>query len=89
MNLDVQSTLAYLCIVQVIAAVVYLVLTAGMDTPFKNAILQYPHLVAIKKGSATKRRNLYLLGLAVGLVAVALWRPFHPEGRGGGKRSPS
>ena len=75
--LDLQSSLAYLCIVQLVAAVVYLVLSAGMDTPFKNAVMQYPELVAIKKGSATKRRNLYLLGLVVGLGTVVAWRPFH------------
>lgn len=78
--LDARTALAYLCLVQIIAAVAYLVLSAGMDTPFKNAVMQQPHLVAIKKGSATKRRNLYLLGLAVGVAAVAVWRPFHQGG---------
>lgn len=73
---DVKAALAYLCIVQVIAAAVYLVLSWGMDAPFKRAVLQYPHLVAIKKGSTAKRRNLYLLGLVVGVVSVAFWRPF-------------
>lgn len=77
--LDLQSSLAYLCIVQLVAAVVYLVLSAGMDTPFKNAVMQYPQLVAIKTGSATKRRNLYLLGLGVGVATAAVWRPFHSE----------
>lgn len=74
--LDIKAALAYLCIVQLVATGVYLVMSSGMDTPFKNAVTQYPHLVAIKKGSAAKRRNLYLLGLAVGVGAVALWRPF-------------
>ena len=74
--IDLRTALAYLCLVQATAAVVYLVLSAGMDTPFKNAVLQYPHLVAIKRGSASKRRNLYLLGLAVGLGVVVAWRPF-------------
>lgn len=74
--MDVKAALAYLCIVQLVAAGVYLVMSSGMDTPFKNAVMQYPHLVAIKKGSAAKRRNLYLLGLAVGVGVVAFWRPF-------------
>jgi nicotinamide riboside transporter PnuC len=76
MLIDLKSALAYLCIVQLIAAVVYLVLSAGMDTPFKNAVMQYPQLVAIKTGSATKRRNLYLLGLVGGVVTVVIWNPF-------------
>jgi hypothetical protein len=73
--LDAKTALAYLCLVQLIAAVVYLVLTAGMETPFKAALQQYPHLLAVKSGSATKRRNLYLLGLGLGAAAVAVWRP--------------
>ena len=73
---DAKTALAYLALVKLIAAVVYLVLTAGMDTPFKTALQQYPQLLAIKRGSATKRRNLYLLGLAAGAAVVAAWRPF-------------
>ena len=73
--LDFKSAMAHLSVVQIVAALVYLVLTAGMDTPFKNAVTQYPHLVAIKRGSATKRRNLYLLGLATGVAVVVAWKP--------------
>ena len=77
---DVPILLAYLCIMQVVAAFVYLVFTAGMDTPFKNAVAQYPELVAIKRDSARSRRNVYLLGLFVGLVVVIAYRPFQTCG---------
>jgi hypothetical protein len=73
---DLPVLLAYLCIIQLVAAGVYLLFTAGMDTPFKAAVAQYPDLVAIKQGSARHRRNVYILGLCVGLGIVVVYRPF-------------
>ena len=71
-----MAVLAYLCLVQLIAAVLYMTLTVGMDAPFKEALQHYPALLAIKSGSVKKRRNLYLFGMGVGCVAVFMWRPF-------------
>jgi hypothetical protein len=71
-----MAALAHLCLVQIAAAAVYLTLSLGMDTPFKAALQQHPELLAIKTGSVRKRRNLYLLGLAVGAGVVLKWRPF-------------
>lgn len=68
--------LAYLCLLQVIAALVYLLLSLNMGSPFKDALARYPHLVAIREESARKRKNAFVLGLAVGFVSVLFWRPF-------------
>ena len=83
--------LAYACLVQVVAAAVYLALSLNSGTPFKDAVAKYPHLVAIQSRSREKRRNLFLLGLAVAVAVAAAWRPFPicpADGAGGAAGRP-
>ena len=73
---DVPVVLANLFIVDAVAIAVYLALTRGMGTPFGDAIARDPELARIKSESAKRRRNVYMLGLAVGVAAVVYFRPF-------------
>ena len=73
---DVPVVLANLFIVEAVAVAVYLGLTRGIGTPFADALERHPELALVKAESAKRRRNIYLLGLAVGVAAVVYFRPF-------------
>jgi hypothetical protein len=73
---DVPVVLANLFVVDAVAVAVYLALTRGLGTPFADALERYPELARVKAESAKRRRNIYLLGLAVGVAAVVYFRPF-------------
>ena len=73
---DVPVVLANLFVVDMVAMLVYLTLTRGIGTPFRDALAQYPALKAIKDESASRRRNIYMLGLAVGVAVIVYFRPF-------------
>jgi hypothetical protein len=76
MHCKIPVFLAYSMLIYIIASIVYLIITITYGTPFKDALKQYPELEKIKKDSANKRKNAFLIGLAVGLVFTIISKPF-------------
>lgn len=76
MHCKIPVFLAYSMLIYIIASISYLIITIPYGTPFKDAIKNYPELKKIKKDSAEKRKNAFLIGLAMGLVFVVLFKPF-------------
>ena len=67
--------LAYGMAVYSLACIWYLVFTIGIGTPFKDSLSKKQK--RIKNRSATKRRNIFYVGILVSCVFLFIWKPFH------------
>jgi hypothetical protein len=76
MHCKIPVFLAYSMLIYIMASIAYLIITIPYGTPFKDALNKYPELQKIKKESANKRRNAFLIGLAIGIAFVVLFKPF-------------
>ena len=70
------SLYAYLLMTYVMASAIYLIITLSYGTPFKDAVSKHPELVEIKQESKRKRRNAFLIGLGVSILALFIFRPY-------------
>lgn len=70
-----KEVLAYLSLAQIIASVIYMVVTAGFGTPYKDALRHYPELVAIQESSSRKRKSVYFVAVLAAAAALAALRP--------------
>ena len=67
---------AYLALLYIIACIIYLAMTRSIGTPFGDAIKKYPNLVEIKTNSSIIRRNIFYIGIVIGIVIILIFRPF-------------
>ncbi len=74
MHCKIPVFLAYSMLIYVIASVAYLIITIPYGSPLKDAINKDTTLVKIQKESAEKRRNAFLIGLAIGLAFVLIFK---------------
>ena len=70
----VSFYLAYAMAIYCLASLYYLVRTRSIGTPFNDSLT--PKQIAIKDKSAALRRNIFLQGVAGGLILVVMMRPF-------------
>jgi len=70
----VSLYLAYAMAIYCLASLYYLVRTRSIGTPFNDSLT--PKQIAIKDKSAALRRNIFLQGVAGGLILVVMMRPF-------------
>lgn len=68
---------AYLAVLYIIAALVYFALTRNIGTPFGDAVNKYPNLVEIKTKSSIIRRNIFYIGIVIGILILLIFRPFN------------
>ena len=67
------AALAYAAAGYVIASLVYLALSIPLGTPFADSLTA--HQRGIKRVESMKRGAIFLGGIVVATVALALWRP--------------
>ena len=68
--------LAYLSCAYIISSCMYLIGTKFVGTPFKDAIKEYPELLAIRKKSSETRKNIFIVSLVMSIILLYLWKPF-------------
>lgn len=73
-NCKMSIYLAYSMLIYVFASLFYLVLTRNLGTPFKDSLTKEQNI--IKNKSASKRRRIFYMGLAVGLILIVVIQPF-------------
>ena len=66
---------ANLCIVYLIASVVYMATTRHVGTPFSDSLTAEQR--DIKATSARLRKRAFVRGVVVGLLVILVARPFH------------
>ena len=65
---------AYLSMIYLISCVFYLIVTHCIGTPFLDSLTEEQK--RIKKASAQKRRNIFLIGIVIGIIALHIANPF-------------
>jgi hypothetical protein len=74
-NCKISVYLAYAMSVYCLASVFYLVATRAVGTPFKDSLTEKQ--LEIKKESAKVRRNIFYLGIAIGVISMFVFQPFN------------
>ena len=70
----ISTYLAYAMLIYCISSIYYLLRTRQIGTPFHDSLSL--EQLQIKAKSANTRRNIFLQGLAVGLLVIVVLRPF-------------
>ena len=65
---------AYLSMIYLISCVFYIIVTRCVGTPFLDSLTEEQK--KIKKASAQKRKNIFLLGIVIGIVLLHIVNPF-------------
>ena len=66
--------IAYGMAIYCIASIYYYFKTRQIGTPFRDSLTKQQ--IAIKEKSSKIRKNIFLQGIAIGLVSMVLIRPF-------------
>jgi len=56
------------------SCIYYLVQTRNIGTPFNKSL--YNFQLKIKEEAATQRKNIFVQGIFVSAILLALWHPF-------------
>ena len=67
--------LGYAMAVYVIASIYYLIATRSVGTPFNDSLNAKQR--KIKERSANIRRNIFIQGVIIACISLAIFRPFH------------
>ena len=67
--------LAYSMATYILASLYYMITTRFVGTPFKDSLTIKQ--IKIKNKSANVRRNIFYQGIAVSIVGLAIFKPFH------------
>ena len=74
MNCKISVYLAYAMSIYCIASIFYLIATRSVGTPFRDSLSE--EQIEIKNKSASKRRNIFYMGLGAGFIMMMIFRPF-------------
>lgn len=74
MNCKISVYLAYAMAIYCIGSAFYMLATRSIGTPFRDSLSE--EQIEIKNKSASKRRNIFYMGLGAGLIMMLIFRPF-------------
>ena len=74
MNCKISVYLAYAMAIYCIASTFYILATSSIGTPFRDSLSE--EQIEIKNKSASKRGNIFYMGLGAGLILMLIFRPF-------------
>ena len=72
---NISVYLAYSMATYILASLYYMIATQFVGTPFKNSLTAKQ--IKIKNKSVIVRRNIFYQGIAVSIVSLAIFKPFH------------
>ncbi len=66
--------LANVCLLYTMSCIYYLVQTRNIGTPFKKSLYNFQR--KIKEEAVLKRKSIFVQGIFVSAILLALWHPF-------------
>ena len=73
-NCHMSKYLAWLMLTYVIASVYYFIRSRNIGTPFNDSLTKEQK--KIKELSANTRRNVFLQGVIISVILIAIFKPF-------------